>query len=160
LSVAGHTHEIVAPAESGSVRFDGERFEQAEIEVTFNASALKVAGAGEPAKDVPEVQRTMLGPKVLDVEKYPAIVFRSRQIAVRGRGDVTALQVRGDLSLHGVTKAIEAPVSVKIAADTITASGMFTIKQTDFGIEPVTAGLGAVKVGNELVVAFTLTAHR
>jgi hypothetical protein len=37
FSAAGHTHEVIAPAVSGIVRFDPERPEHASIELTFDA---------------------------------------------------------------------------------------------------------------------------
>ena len=49
LSFAGHEHEVVAPSIHGSVTADPERPGQATVEVTFEASALRVTGAGEPA---------------------------------------------------------------------------------------------------------------
>ena len=161
LSVAGHTHEVIAPAVSGTIRFDRQRPEQAEIDLTFDASRLKVTGKGEPAGDVPQVQQTMVSDKVLDVGKYPTIVFRSRQIEVRTRGaDQMRLQVAGDLSLHGVTRPIEGPVDVNLTGNRLVGTGSVNIKQTNFGIQPITAGLGAVKVKDEVSVTFTFTAER
>ncbi len=161
LSVAGHPHEVIAPAVSGTIRFDRQRPEQAEIDLTFDASHLKVTGKGEPAGDVPQVQQTMVSDKVLDVGKYPTIVFRSRQIEVRTRGaDQMRLRVAGDLTLHGVTRPIDGPVDVKLSADRLVGTGSVNIKQTNFGIQPITAGLGAVKVKDEVSVTFTFTAER
>src|SRR5438045_2592422 len=111
LSVAGHTHEVIAPAVSGTIRFDRQRPEQAQIDLTFDASRLRVTGKGEPAGDVPQVQQTMVSDKVLDVGKYPTIVFRSRQIEVRTRdADRMRLRVAGDLTLHAVTRPVAWPL--------------------------------------------------
>lgn len=160
FSAAGHTHEVIAPAVSGRVRFDPQRLEEADISLAFDASALKVTGKGEPPEDVPEVQQTTLGEKVLDVAKYPTITFRSREIAVRSRkGDQVLLSVAGDLTLHGVTRRIEAPLEVRITSNRLTGTGKVVIKQTDFGIEPVSAGFGTVKVKNEVAVSFTFLAR-
>jgi len=161
LSFAGHTHEVIAPALSGDVRLDPRQLERAEVTLTFDAAALKVTGEGEPAKDVPEVQRVMVSEKVLDVGKYPTIVFRSRQVAVRSReGSKARLQLVGDLTLHGVMRRVEVPVDIGLAATDLTATGRFTIKQTDFNIQPVSAGLGTVKVKDEVSVQFTLVAMK
>jgi polyisoprenoid-binding protein YceI len=161
FSAAGHTHEVMAPAVSGTVRFDPQRIEQAAIELTFDARALKVSGKGEPPADVPKVQETMLSEKVLDVAKYPTIVFRSRQISVASRnGGDLRLKVAGTLTLHGVTRPVSGPVDVKVSTDRLTGSGTLTVKQTEFGIEPVSAGMGTVKVKDEVAVSYTFTAHR
>ena len=38
---------------------------------------MRVRDAKVSDKDRAEIQKTMLGPEVLDVERYPEIVFRS-----------------------------------------------------------------------------------
>jgi len=159
FSGAGHTHEVVAPAVSGKILLDPKDLRQAQVTLTFDASALKVTGKGEPAKDVPEVQRVMLSEKVLDVANYPTIVFRSQRVDAQGEtGGVTRLRVTGDITLRGVTRRVEVPVDVRLESDRLTATGTLMIKQTAFGITPVTAGLGTVKVRDEVSVTFTFTA--
>jgi polyisoprenoid-binding protein YceI len=107
------------------------------------------------------VQETMLSENVLDVAKYPTIAFRSRQIAVENRaGNHVRLRVVGDLTLHGVSRQIESPVDVNLSADRLTATGTLAVSQTQFGIKPVSAGLGTVKVKDEVTVSYTFTAHR
>jgi polyisoprenoid-binding protein YceI len=161
FSAAGHTHEVLAPALSGQVRFDPEQIERAAIEITFDAKALKVSPEGEPPADVPKVQETMVSDRVLDVAKHPTIQFRSQQVAVESRnGGELRLRVGGMLTLRGVTRPAGGPVVVKLSADRVTGSGTLTVKQTDFGIEPVSAGLGTVKVKNEVTVTYTFTARR
>ena len=56
------------------------------------------------------------------------------------------------LTLHGQTRAIV--LSVKQAGDRYT--GTSTFKQTDFGIKPVSAGGGSVKVKDEVTVSFDI----
>lgn len=158
---AGHTHEVVAPAVSGRVRFDPERIEQAQIELTFDASAFKVDPKDEPPDDLAEVQQTMLSDKVLDAAKYPTIVFRSQEIEVQKRsGGQVHLRVVGALTLHGVTRQIEGPVDVTLSSDRLAGTGTVIVKQTTFGIEPVSAGFGTVKVKDEVSVRYTFTAQR
>jgi polyisoprenoid-binding protein YceI len=70
------------------------------------------------------------------------------------------LRVVGDLTLHGVSRQIESPVDVNLSADRLTATGTLAVSQTQFGIKPVSAGLGTVKVKDEVTVSYTFTAHR
>jgi polyisoprenoid-binding protein YceI len=150
----------VAPAVSGTIRFDSQRIEQSTIELTFDAKALKVSAKGEPPEDVPKVQETMLSATVLDVAKYPTIVFRSRQIAIDSRRDNDLrLRITGVLTLHGVSRTVGGPVDVKLSTDRLTGSGTLVVKQTEFGIEPVSAGLGTVKVKDEVTVTYTFVAR-
>jgi hypothetical protein len=100
----------------------------------------------ESAADVPKVTATMLSDAVLDVNRYPAITFESTSVMGKGSAAALDLSVSGKLSIHGKTQTVTAPVSVKVAGNQLTASGKFLIKQTDFGITPITIGGGAVKV--------------
>lgn len=159
LSFAGHTHEVVAPAVAGEVRYDAGDPARSSVRVEFDASALKVTGKGEPRGDVPEVQRVMLSERVLDVRRYPTIAFASRSVSVVDRHDTAlVLAIAGDLTLHGVTRPLTIRVAGVAGPDEIRARGSFFVKQTDFGIQPVTAGAGTVKVKDALQVTFALVA--
>jgi polyisoprenoid-binding protein YceI len=160
FSFAGHTHEIAAPVASGTVTVDPADPARSSVRIDFDAAAFRVIGKGEPAADVPEVQRTMESERVLDVARFPRVTFASREIRVLGRdGDRVELNVAGDLTLHGTTRQESARVSATIAADHVTATGTLTVKQTDFGIEPVAAGAGTVRVKDEVGLDFTLIAQ-
>jgi polyisoprenoid-binding protein YceI len=155
--VAGHTHEVEAPI-AGSVAADVRDPRHAEIRLTINAADLRVTGKGEPRDDVPKVQERMVGPDVLDVARFPEITFRSSSIAVEGARDGTMeLRVTGDVTLHGRTKPVTAPVKVRIEGGSLTAAGTLSVKQTDFGITPVSVG-GVVNVKDTLSIHFTIRA--
>jgi polyisoprenoid-binding protein YceI len=157
---AGHEHQVVAPVLRGSVAADPDRLGQASVEVTFDAAALRVTGAGEPAGDVAEVQRTMLGPECLDVARFPTIHFASTAVTGLGRqADEHRIAIRGALTLHGVTRAITVPARIEFKDDTIEASGSVTIRQTEFGIRPISKG-GVVKVKDELNIDWRLVGRR
>ncbi|MPZ20687.1 MAG: hypothetical protein GEV06_22675 [Luteitalea sp.] len=158
---AGHEHEIAVPAVQGQITLDRADVTKSTIAAEFDATALNVTGKGEPPEDVPEVQQVMLSERVLDVQKYPTITFHSRRIAlVQQSSDRMTLRVAGDLTLHGVTRPLSVPVQARLTADGLTASGKATVRQTDFGIRPVTAGAGTVRVKDEVEINFLVTARR
>lgn len=68
-----------------------------------------------------------------DVEKFPTSTFQSTSIVEKAAGDSTH-EVTGNLTLHGVTKAITFPVKVTAADDGVTGKASFTINRKDFGI--------------------------
>jgi polyisoprenoid-binding protein YceI len=157
---AGHTHEVTAAHFEGRLEADPDDLARSSVELSFEASGLKVAERGEPAGDAPKVQEAMAGPKVLDVSRFPTIRFRSRQVSGRRTAEgVYELQVTGELSLHGVARAITVPVRVELSGPTLTASGRTFVAQRTFGIEPVSAGGGLVKVKNELGIEFRIVAR-
>ena len=157
---AGHTHEVTADRFEGRVDADLDDLARSSVELSFEASGLTVSAQGEPEGDAPKVQEVMAGSKVLDVSRFPAIRFRSRQVSGRRAAEGTyELQVAGEVSLHGVSRAVTVPVRVELSGATLTASGRTALAQRAFGIEPVTAGGGTVKVKNEVGVEFRIVAR-
>jgi polyisoprenoid-binding protein YceI len=158
FSFAGHTHEVEAPATSGVVHLDADDPSHNDVRLEFNAAAMRVTGKGESADDVPKVTETMLGEMVLDVRRYPSITFESTNVTAKGSAAALDLTVTGRLTIRGKTQAVTSPVAVRVAGDRLTATGKFVIKQTDYGITPISVG-GLVKVKNELNINFTVVAR-
>jgi polyisoprenoid-binding protein YceI len=153
---AGHTHEVIAPAITGTITVDTDDPTRSNVRLTIDASALKVSGKGESADDVPKVQATMLGAQVLDAQRYPKITFESTSIAVKTQTTaILAAMVTGQLTLHNVTRSITVPVTVRREGNTLTATGRFPVKQTEYGIKPVSVG-GVVSVKDAVNVSFTI----
>jgi len=158
--IAGHTHEVVGPIEAGTIEVDLEQPSRSRVRLTIVASALKVAAAGEPKGDAPKVQEAMEGPKVLDVARYPRITFESRTITAKARrGNALDLNVSGQLTIRDVVQPVTAPVHVDLTDGALTAAGRFAIKQSAFGIEPISVG-GVVAVKDALEIEFSIAAKK
>src|SRR3984893_7725765 len=99
FSGLGHEHEVRAPIHSGTA----DTGSHPAVEMHVDARALRVIDKGESEKDRAEVQRTMLGPEVLDSERHQEIVFKSTVAEPAGAGRWT---VRGNLTLRGQTRAV------------------------------------------------------
>lgn len=156
---AGHEHEVVGTVAQGEVVGDDQNLGQSSVTLEFDLTQLKVSGQGEPAEDVPQVQAKMLGPEALDVARYPKATFRSTAVSGTATGpDSWDVQVKGDLTLHGVTAP--ATVSMRLARghDAFNATGRATLRHTDFGMKPISVA-GVVKVKNELTLEFAVTAR-
>ncbi len=158
FSFAGHTHEVEAPLTSGVVHVDSDNVSKSDLRLQFNAAAMKVSGKGEPPDDVPKVTQAMLSDQVLDVKNFPSITFVSTVVSGRGSASALDLLIAGNLTIRGTTKPVRAAASAKIDGDTLTATGKFTIKQTEFGIKPISVG-GVVKVKDDLNITFTIVAR-
>jgi len=101
----------------------------------------------------------MLSDKVLDVARYPKILFQSTSVKVEKRtGTTLDLIVAGVLTLHDVKRPMSVPVHAVLEADALTASGSFQVKQTDHGIKPVSVG-GVVNVKDALDITFAIVAR-
>jgi polyisoprenoid-binding protein YceI len=160
FSFAGHTHEVVAPALAGEVTADPANLGASTVALTFEAGALKVLPEGEPAGDAPKVEEAMRGPKLLDVTRFPAVTFKSQRVSGRDAGGgAYDLELAGEIALHGVTRALTLPVHVEVSGDTLTASGKAVLRHDQFGLQPVSAAGGSVKVKNEIAVEYRIVAR-
>jgi polyisoprenoid-binding protein YceI len=156
---AGHTHEVLASAMTGTIALDVDDPAHSAVRVTIDASALKVTGQGESAGDVPKVQETMAGTQVLDVQRYPTIAFASTSVAFKAHtGGTLDVMVTGQLTIRGVAHEITVPVSVRLDGGTLTATGRFPVKQTEYGMKPVSVG-GVVSVKDIVNISFTIVGH-
>jgi polyisoprenoid-binding protein YceI len=145
LSAAGHDHWIQAPISSGTIG------ESPAPHVAFTVETAKMTVKPDPkvdAKTQAEIQKDM-EEMTLETKKFPEIRFRSSRIEKLADGQ---WRVAGDLSLHGITKPVS--LTVKRTGDSYTARTV--LKQTDFGIKPVSVGGGVIKVKNEVEIDFQI----
>jgi polyisoprenoid-binding protein YceI len=148
LSALGHNHEIAAPIVRGSVDTSAR-----QVQLYANAGALQVRDPDASGKDRAEIQSTMLGPEVLDAQRYPEIVFRSTAVEAAGPNSWT---VEGTLTLRGRAR----PVAVAVRYADGHYIGSSRLKQTDFGITPVKVAGGAIRVKDEIRIDFDIQLMR
>jgi polyisoprenoid-binding protein YceI len=145
FSGAGHDHWVTASFAEGSFN-DGD---SPQVGFTVDARKLMLVQDDKlsPQQEA-EVQRTMHA-KVLESESYPLISFHSTKFEKTGANQWI---VSGELTLHGQSR----PILVEVRRSVEGYAGLSKIKQTDFGIDPVSIAGGLVKVKNELEVQFAL----
>ena len=87
---------------------------------------------------------------------YPTITAVITSIAIKANQE-TRLDgvVTGQLTLRGVTRSITVPVAARLEGQTLVATGSFALKQTDYGIKPVSVG-GVVSVKDTLDISFEI----
>jgi polyisoprenoid-binding protein YceI len=137
-----HDHEISAPITGGTFSVNPP-----SAELSIDARRLQVQDKDVSASDRDKIQQKMLGPEVLDTEQFKEISFRSTRVE-SAREDVW--QVTGNLTLHGQTH----PVTFKVQKAVGRYLGSVTIKQSDFGIAPISIAGGSVKVKDEVRIEF------
>lgn len=140
----GHTHTVVAPVQRTEI--DPAKMSATIVVLT---KGMRVVDKDVSEKDRAQIQADMLGPKVLDAQQFPQIVFQSSRIEAAGPQQY---RVSGTLELHGRRKEL----SFNVAGGPDHYTGTTRLKQTDFGIEPFSAGGGTVKVKNELELEFDI----
>lgn len=145
LSAFAHDHEIEAPIAEG--RIDSSA--NASVQLRVDARKMRVLDPEIGADKRDEIQHTMQSATVLDVERFPEISYQST--SVTGRADAH-WEVRGNLTLHGKKQ----PVAVEVSSQDGHYRGSASIKQSDFGIEPIRIAGGSVKVKDELKIEFDI----
>jgi hypothetical protein len=129
------------------------------VRADFAADSLRVLHAIRDGRDDPSALSPADRQKiennivedVLLARRYPSIRFVGRAL----REVSQAVNVEGELSLHGKTNPIRLRVST--TAERWTAE--VVLSQPDFGIKPYTAMLGTLRVRPDVRVAISLPAQ-
>jgi polyisoprenoid-binding protein YceI len=156
LGSLGDNHVI------GGAKFSGEAVGGKDgswkVKVHMDSGSLRVQDPGISDSTRQEIQSTMRGPTQLDVERYPAIelVSESLQRGTQPHG----MLLKSELTLHGVTKPVDFPVEVTDGGGAVEVKGKMQLRLRDFGIEPISKGLGTVKVKNEFDVVYDIKLRR
>lgn len=129
-----------------------------KVEVNITARSIK---SGKKAMD--EVMHEAMKEK-----DFPRIQYRltswSLKEAPKSPTGPVQFNTKGDLTVSGVKKTIEMPVTLEaLEKNRIKATGQVNLKMTDFGIKPPapSVALGLIKTGDDVKVSFEwLTALR
>jgi YceI-like protein len=136
-------HIVDAPIASGTLS-DAAPL---SVAIEVRAAELKVRDPKLAADKRQEVQVRMVGPQVLDVEKFGSIAFQSTSVQASGADQ---WNVTGRLTIHGQARTVSFPVARAEGH----YKGSVAIKQRDFGITPISIAGGTVKVKDELKIEF------
>jgi hypothetical protein len=170
VASAGQNHVIASHPFRGTL-YVPDNLMRASFEVHVPVAELTV---DEPAlrerensadfpPEVPEsarqgTRRNMLGEALLDGEHNLEIVLR----ALRLEPDTAAGTVlaRVQTTVRGEVRAITVQVSYTLADDgALTASGEARVRQSELGLTPFSAMLGALQVQDEMRVSFRFVAR-
>lgn len=160
FSAFGHDPVLAIKDFAGEAQFVPGSFESASLKITIKADSIVLSNEVKE-KDRLEIEETMRD-QVLEIAKYPEIVFVSSNISVSrlAEGRYRA-RIIGDLTLHGVTlKNLWISAETIATGDSLRAQGEFSLKQTDFCIKPFSAAGGTIKLKNELKFSFDIVAQK
>lgn len=158
LARFGHDHVIASRSVAGFVAPQAGR---ADLhfrldQLTVDEAALRSAAGldTQPDQEAIDGTRTNMLRRVLDADRHPLVLLHAQRIP----GDRSRLQLT--VTLHGVARSLAVPVRLEESASVIKASGQFTLRQTDFGITPMSVMGGAMTVQDPMELQFTLVAVR
>jgi hypothetical protein len=96
--------------------------------------------------------------KALGTDKYKTIGFVASNAVIKTNGtNGFVLIARGKLTISGVTRDVELTANGVMNSDkSITYSGVFKLKMTDYKVTPPNIMFGAIKTGDVVTVKFDL----
>jgi polyisoprenoid-binding protein YceI len=157
LSAFAHDHNIAIRDFSGEAQFAYGTVEPASLQLKIKSASLAVTDKVS-ATDREKIEGTMRD-EVLEVGKYPEIVFRSTSVSATKTGDGQyQAKIAGDLTLHGVTRPLTITAQLEFGDAVLRARGGFSLKQSSYEIKPVSVAGGTVKVKDELRFSFEIVA--
>jgi polyisoprenoid-binding protein YceI len=141
---------------TGTIVYDPNNLGASKVETTIDATSINTR---EPKRDA-----HLKSPDFFDVEKFPTLTFASTSWYKQGG----KLMIKGNLTLHGVTKevvlAVDGPsaeLKDQRGGARIGASATTTINRKDFGLTWNRAiETGGVVVGEEVTITIDLEATR
>jgi hypothetical protein len=163
----GHSHVISAPGMTGGIWLHPVP-ERSSCELQLRPEEFVVDDPGERAAAGDEFAQAldgearegtrahMLGGGQLDAAQFPLIVLRCRQLRATAAGAVLDLTV----TLRDRDWPLAVPVNWQRDGATLQASGEFSFRQSAVGLQPYSALLGALRVGDEIRARFELTARQ
>jgi polyisoprenoid-binding protein YceI len=158
LSAFAHDHNIAIRDFNGEADFTYGTVQPASLRITIKAGSLAVTDKVS-ASDRQKIESTMRD-EVLEITKYPEIVFKSSSVTATKTGEGTyQARISGELNLHGVTRPLTINAQLEFGDKTLRARGAFAVKQSSFDIKPVSVAGGTIKVKDELKFSFDIVAH-
>lgn len=109
---------------SGHIDYTGNP-ETSRVNITIKVDSITT--------DSPDLAKHLKTADFFDVAKFPEASFVSTAIKAGGENGATHT-VTGNLTMHGVTKAVTFPATINVAPDVATVESSFSINRKDFGI--------------------------
>jgi polyisoprenoid-binding protein YceI len=152
-----HDHKIGVRDFTGQATFAREDARGASLSLTVQANSLYLLGENDIGSR--QSIESALREDVLETAKFPEIVFKSKSVTSERRGDGTFdVRLAGELTLHGVKKAITIPARVSVDKGTLHAIGVIELRQTDYKITPFSFVSGTVGIRDVVTLSFDIIA--
>lgn len=154
----GHEHAIEGRLQSGSLRLKQRPAGRIDFDMTsFDADTPQARAYlrmnGETAESTRQkVNANMHSASVLDVGRYPTATFAVDSAEHVKNGRSASYRLKGHFVLHGVKREVLINATPTMENGMLHLRGQFDILQTDFGIKPFKAALGAVGVSDRLTI--------
>lgn len=158
FAAMGHDHLVAVRNLSGfAAPSEGRADFQFRLdEMTVDETALRAAAGlskAVPREAVAGTRDNMLG-RVLQASSFPLVRLQVRAVQESPK------LLRLTIQLHGVQRTVDVPTALVVANGQLEASGKLTLKQTDFGVTPMSILGGGLVVRDAMDLEFRLYADR
>jgi polyisoprenoid-binding protein YceI len=133
---------------SGEVDYLGDP-EKSRVNITIDVDSITT--------DTADLTKHLKTADFFDVAKYPQATFVSTAIKAGGERGATHT-ITGNLTMHGVTKAVTFPATIAVTPDTATVDSSFSVNRKDFGINY--AGAADNLIRDEVVLTLEIRAKK
>jgi polyisoprenoid-binding protein YceI len=159
LASLGHNPSFAIRQFAGDARFAPSAPEQTALRIVVQSGSLEVSDQVSD-KDRREIEQTTRN-EVLDASRFPEIVFEATNpsLAKGGEGHYWA-NITGQLTLRGISQTQQITAQVSVTGSDLRANGEFTVRQSSFGIKPVSVAGGTLKIKDDVKVTFDFVAHK
>jgi len=171
LTGAGHNHVIASHDLTGTVYIPADPL-GASFEVRVPAASLTVdepqLRAAESAADFPPdvsegaregTRRNMLGGALLDAAEHPEVLLWSVRLESASPARAGELVATIAAQVRGGWHTVRMPVHYALSPEALTVTGEAPLRQSELGLTPFTALLGALAVQDEMHLKVHLVAH-
>lgn len=151
---AGHDLTIEATRWTAAVAVR-DSLAESSAEVTVEVDGLEVREGTGGVKPLTDQDRAEIGKtlrQILDAGRHSEITFRADAVRSAGPADGVRGEIEGDLTIMGRAR----PVRVRAVLEGDRVHGDATVQQSKWGIKPYSAFFGALRLADEVEVAFDL----
>lgn len=131
-----------------------------QLEITNSQAVFKEISIAVPVSSIKSDSKMMDGKahKALKGEKFPVINFQSTgPLSFELKSNTFSGSVFGELSIAGIKKKIEVPVTGSLNKGVLQIQGRVNrLNMRDFNIDPPTAMMGTLKTGETVSIEFQL----
>lgn len=160
LAAVGHNHVITATAVEGSVTpvAGGEYAFALRLPVAafvVDDPAARARAGADFAAPVDDAARAgtrgnLLGPRLLDAERFPAIGLAGRTVT----GADGARSLEAAITVRDVTRSFRIPVTIEATPAGPRLRGVLRVTHAELGLEPFSVMGGMLRVRDELAIDF------
>ncbi len=163
-SALAHNHVMRANKLTGTMAYDPADCGATRMNLVIDAASIAVDPDAvrrrygmEPLDpdDVDAIRENMESEDQLNVKRYPRMTFTS----TGAKATSTGALISGELTIRGVSKAVAVKAKISLDGPRLAGKARLRVRHQDFGFEPYSAMLGAIRNQEKIDLIIVLNAE-